>query len=337
MASKYGNWEIQKSIGEGGQAFIYLASRNDGQIGVIKRLKNVKRKERFIKEVECIKDDPKGFFPKILDIDLNAAKPYFVMEYFPNGCLREEVIASWGLEQKIAFIIRLMLAVGYANLNGVIHRDLKPENILIDDELRPKVSDFGICFLDDSGNRETLTEEAAGSFRFMAPELEDGRSDLVGPQSDVYSVGKIAYWLFSGGNIYNRERHREEQFDLANSIDGHWPYFFNDFLDKATHHESAERIMTCPELVVAFEEVRMAMMEGARYLDASIEQKCGFCKHGTYSVKVDSLDLHAGATRVSNFGFNPVGTCQWLILVCDTCGNVQSFRKDHCNNWSWKA
>ena len=196
MARKYGDWEIQESIGEGGQAHIYFAKKSNGDVGVIKRLKNIKRKERFVKEVECIKEDPKGFFPKILDINLDAEKPYFVMEYFPNGSLSEVVVASWDLEQKVKFFMSLMLAVGYANLQGVIHRDLKPDNILLDDKLRPKVSDFGICFLDESGNRETLTEEAAGSFRFMAPELEDGRSDLIGPQSDVYSVGKNCILAF---------------------------------------------------------------------------------------------------------------------------------------------
>ena len=338
MARKYGNWEIQESMTEGGQAHIYLAKRNDGQLGVIKRLKNIRRKERFRKEVECINDDPKGFFPKILDIDLDAEKPYFVMEYFPKGCLREEIIESWGLEQKIKFFLGTMLAVAYANLQGVIHRDLKPDNILVDAELRPKVSDFGICFLGDSGDRETLTEEAAGSFRFMAPELEDGRSDLVGTQSDVYSVGKIAYWLFSGGKIYNRERHREQNFDLSKSVKGHWPHYFNEFLDKATHHDVSERIQTCQDMILAFNNVRKSMTEDARYLDVNIEQKCAFCNLGNYSVKVNALDLAGGgATNVSNFGFNPVGSSQWLILTCDTCGNVQSFRKDYCKNWSWKT
>lgn len=187
---------------------------NVGIEGIIRKITESK--------IEALKDDPKGCFPKMYDADLDAEKPYFVMEYFPNGCLNEKTIASWDLDKKIHFYVFLMMEVAFAHTNNIIHRDLKPENIFLDDKLNPKVSDFGICYIDDDGTRNTLIDEAVGSFKFMAPEMEDGRSELVGPQSDVYSVAKIAYWLFSGGKIYNRERHREEQFNLANNSKWAW-------------------------------------------------------------------------------------------------------------------
>ncbi len=336
MTNQYGDWKIEKSIGEGGQAHIFLAKNLNGDFGIIKRLKNVNRIGRFIKEIESIKDDPKGFFPRILEIDIESKKPYFVMEYFPNGVLREEIIKDWSLKEKCKFYMHLILAVAYANLQGVIHRDLKPENILVDEENRPKVSDFGICFIGDDGNRETLTEEAVGSFRYIAPELEDGRSDLIGPHSDVYSLGKIAYWLFSGGKIYNRERHRDDSFNLAKDIDEHWVYFFNDFLDKATHHDVNERIEDCPHLILEFGKVEKSIRKSTRYLDLNNKQECIFCHNGHYKEIANALNPSRSTNiDVSNFGFNPVGSSQWLIMVCDNCGNVQSFRKDHCADWSW--
>src|SRR5262245_66381065 len=57
---------------------------------------------------------------------------------------------------------------------------------------------FGICFIDDDGTRITLFDEAVGARRYTAPELEDGRADDVTPSADVYSLGKILYWLMAG-------------------------------------------------------------------------------------------------------------------------------------------
>jgi serine/threonine protein kinase len=54
-----------------------------------------------------------------------------------------------------------------------------------------------------------------GARCYMAPELEDGINLEVGTEADVYSLGKILYWLFSGGKIFSREKHRIPQYDLT--------------------------------------------------------------------------------------------------------------------------
>ena len=59
-----------------------------------------------------------------------------------------------------------------------------------------------------------MTEEAVGPRLFLAPELEDGRLQDISPKSDTYSLGKILYWLMSGGKIFSREKHREPKWDL---------------------------------------------------------------------------------------------------------------------------
>ncbi|MFI5322988.1 MAG: protein kinase [Thermodesulfobacteriota bacterium] len=105
--------------------------------------------------------------------------------------------------------------VAYAHTKGVIHRDLKPDNIFLRTRKGPVVvGDFGICYLEQDGKRITLTDEAVGPRNFIAPELEDGRLELISTKCDVYSLGKILYWLLSGGKIFSREKHREPQFDL---------------------------------------------------------------------------------------------------------------------------
>lgn len=339
MAQQYGRWHIVKQLGEGGQSHIYLVEdKQNRTIAVLKRLKNIKRIERFKTEFEVMSsrdEQSKLHFPEIFDADLTAEKPYFVMEYFPAGCLTENLVKGWTLEEKADLYVHLVLAVGYANLKGVIHRDLKPENILVTDK-RPKVTDFGICFLDDKGERQTMLDEAMGSFRFMAPEMEDGQTDLIGMTTDIYSLGKIAYWLFAG-RIYNREKHRDPSFDLAKEGKDSWRHYLNDFLDKTTNHDPKKRIQQTAEVIVEFENVRLAMTQGIRYLDVNVEQECSFCRRGKYMVQVNSIGPNSThATAIENYGFTPRGNPQALILVCDLCGNIQYFRKDFTNKWGWK-
>lgn len=251
MAQRYGDWEIVKNLDEGGQAHIFLAQNTkDKKEGVLKRLKNTNRLDRFKAEFKVMQGHDGRFFPAIFDADLEGDRPYFVMEYFENGCLSEALVKSWTLEDRLRFYEYLILAVAYANNEGVIHRDLKPGNILVTNDKLPRVTDFGICFLNEQGERQTLIDEAVGSFRFMAPEMEDGRADKVGQHTDIYSLGKIGYWLFAG-KIYNREKHREPQFDLTKEGTEPWRYYFNDYLDKVTNPDPESRPKQTAELLTS--------------------------------------------------------------------------------------
>jgi serine/threonine protein kinase len=73
------------------------------------------------------------------------------------------------------------------------------------------LSDFGICLIREAP-RITETTEVVGPRAFMAPELEDGSRLDVTPAADVYSLGKVIYYMLSGGMTLPRERLNEQQF-----------------------------------------------------------------------------------------------------------------------------
>src|SRR5262249_5971720 len=104
--------------------------------------------------------------------------------------------------------------VAYAHSNSVVHRDLKPDNIFLHANGIPVVGDFGLCFfLDGVQERATRADEAVGARWYMAPECEGGRTLTVGATADVYSLGKVLYWMLAG-RIFSREQHTRHPYDL---------------------------------------------------------------------------------------------------------------------------
>ena len=99
-------------------------------------------------------------------------------------------------------MIKLARAVQFAHDHHVIHRDLKPANVLIASEkegLDVKITDFGLGkFFHDETSPHTKTGAFLGTPSYMAPEQASGRTQEVGPATDIYSLGAILYELLTG-------------------------------------------------------------------------------------------------------------------------------------------
>lgn len=335
MPEKYGKWRILKSLSEGGQAHTFLACEigdSTRRLHVLKRLKNVARIGRFANEVEAgLKLDHPNV-AKVLDYRIDAEPAYLVTEYYPGGELTAAALEKNGLLERLQVFLGICSGVGHAHDHGITHRDLKPSNILLKKDGAPVVSDFGICFLSDEGERVTVTEEVVGPLHYVAPELEDGRVDVVGPQSDVYSLGKLLYWILTG-HIFSREKHREEKFNLTRNYTDVGYYFVNQLLDKMIVSDPTQRLRDAG----AVEQEVGAMMEriekGKHVIDRDAPQPCNYCGVGSYQIVAD-FDPDGGhrlgfdETSVQNFGLNLVGSPVFLIMACDHCGNCQLFRPD---------
>ena len=104
----------------------------------------------------------------------------------------------------------------------MIHRDVKPANVLFKDvDNVPWLSDFGICLLSDA-ERVTETSEVAGPWAFMAPEVESGGRLDISNAADVYSLGKLIFYMLSGGVVLSRERFEESSYTEVFSRGGRY-------------------------------------------------------------------------------------------------------------------
>lgn len=337
----YGNrWEVIESLPEGGQAHTFLVRdvKGGGQTKyVLKRLKNPNRLERFRLEIEAIRNLSHENIVQLFDFDLESESPYLVTEYCSGGSLSQaEPFWHNSPIKALEIFKQICEGVAYAHSRDIIHRDLKPDNIFLRTCSGPSVvGDFGICFIEEAGNRITLTEEAVGPRLFIAPELEDGRIDRISPKSDTYSLGKILYWLLSGGKVFSREKHREPGWDLKGQ-NPNYPSGWNNIYMEHINRLLDVMIVSDPWIRIPVENILKVLPDITRWvekeftpIDKNIKKPCAYCGYGYYVLKAK------GANDIRNFGFNPVGAPDWRIFTCDKCGHVQAFRVDMAQRKDW--
>jgi serine/threonine protein kinase len=216
---KWGRWQARQGVvAEGGQACIYQVEDSTGEIEglfALKELKNPRRVGRFERELEAmlmLSPHPNVVSLVDKDVFLDHAKPCYVMPW-ADGTLRDALIQWRGNYNHLLDLFdQICEGVRHLHMAGVKHRDLKPDNILMFVRV-PKISDLGLCLL-ESSDRLTETDEAVRPRKYGAPELADGRLSDVLPSVDVYSLGKILYFLLSGGKEFERENHRQRKNQL---------------------------------------------------------------------------------------------------------------------------
>src|ERR1039458_3211168 len=229
MAEIYGNrWKNCGTLpgARGGQADVYFVEDLHVEYlekSVLKRIRNPRRIERFRAEVLAGTRLKHPNIMRMIDhSDLEQAddkKPmYIVMPFAKCGSLTQRVkLYENSIDSTIQVAKALASGLSYAHTfePSVIHRDFKPDNILFTaEDNNPLIADFGICLLSDQP-RVTESAEIVGSWAFLAPELQKGGQLEVSPAADLDSLGKVIYFMISGGKILPRELHREPDFDLS--------------------------------------------------------------------------------------------------------------------------
>jgi serine/threonine protein kinase len=344
LAKKYGKWSVVESLPEGGQAHTFLVIEDgdkDGKYFVLKRLKNLKRLGRFQLEIKAYNELTHPNLLKIKDYDLDTDKPYLVTEYCSGGALDGLDLDQYSLQARLSMFATICRGVGYAHAHepAVVHRDLKPANIFLkEDKITPVVGDFGICHYKD-GERMTVVDEVVGPLWYVAPELAHGLADDedVTPAADVYSLGKLLYWMLNG-RIFDREVHRTPRFDLTKGQTRPDYFFIYDLLDKTIVEDSSKRLSDANQVAETVQSIMRRIKMDAHHLDLSVPQACNYCGDGFYAVIFDSSMTKNAQDGLYALGINfSVQYGDWLIFRCNSCGNIQWFRPNFYDQQSgWK-
>jgi serine/threonine protein kinase len=152
--------------------------------------------ERFVREARLAAALDHPNVVTLFDFFEHGGVPYIAMEYVSGGSLRP-LVRDLRLPQVFGVLEGVLNGLGHAEEHAIAHRDLKPENVLITRRGGVKIADFGIARAYNAlTGHLTSTSAAIGTPAYMAP--EQALSERLGPYTDVYAVGVMAYELLAG-------------------------------------------------------------------------------------------------------------------------------------------
>jgi Tol biopolymer transport system component len=198
-------YRIERELGEGGMATVYLAHDlkhdRDVAIKVLKpELAAVLGADRFVQEITTTAQLQHPHILPLFDSGTADGFLFYVMPYIEGETLRDKLNreTQLGVDEAVRITREVADALDYAHRHGVIHRDIKPENILLHDG-RPVVADFGIALAVSAaaGGRMTETGMSLGTPHYMSPEQATAEKEITG-RSDVYSLASVLYEMLTG-------------------------------------------------------------------------------------------------------------------------------------------
>ncbi|KAJ1387840.1 Serine-threonine/tyrosine-protein kinase, catalytic domain [Sesbania bispinosa] len=214
------NFSEENILGKGGFGTVYKGELDDGTKIAVKRMESgmvgEKGLSEFMSEIAVLTKVRHRHLVALLGHCLDGNERLLVYEYMPQGTLSKHLF-NWKeeglqpLEWKRRLSIALDVARGVEYLHGLaqqifIHRDLKPSNILLGDDMRAKVSDFGLVRLAPEG-QVSFETRLAGTFGYLAPEYAvTGR---VTTKVDVYSYGVILMEMITGKKAIDNSQSEE--------------------------------------------------------------------------------------------------------------------------------
>jgi predicted Ser/Thr protein kinase len=198
-------YEVRERLGEGASAVVYRAwDRQLNRPVALKVLRDLAglsetARERFHREARAAAGLSHPNVVTVHDAGDQGGRLYLVMELVEGRALNEVLRELPFDEKKVVEILeKTARGVAAAHEKGIVHRDLKPQNLLVTDGGEPKVGDFGLAHLVDSGSELTRTGTQLGTPLYMAPEQVEGRAREITPRTDVYALGAILYEALAG-------------------------------------------------------------------------------------------------------------------------------------------
>ena len=200
-------YEVLEVLGQGGMGVVFKARQLvPDRIVAIKTLRpkalmTQEDYERFGREASIIAQLNIPEIVKVFEVGQMEGSPFFSMDYCPNGSLAQLCSQILPSIHNVATISKAIAStMSKVHKAGVIHRDLKPSNILLDENMVPKISDFGLASSGKFDGVDTASGQIMGSPSFMAPEQIKSNSNNHSQdfKIDVYGIGATLYFLLTG-------------------------------------------------------------------------------------------------------------------------------------------
>ena len=207
-----GRYEVDREIGKGGNARIFLARDPSGQTVALKilhpELLVSVAADRFLREIQIASRLDNPHIAKIIDSGEREWLVYYVMSYAEGQTLRERLDGGqFSIAETLRLAADLLDALDHAHSHGIIHRDVKPANVVVSSE-GAILLDFGIARAVIASGTDQLTRSgiAEGTSTNMSPEQNTALADI-DHRSDLYSMGCMLFECLAGQPPFH---HRNE-------------------------------------------------------------------------------------------------------------------------------
>ena len=215
VGTSLGPYRLERLLGQGGFAWVYLGRDDSGAQAAIKVLKpryagDPQFETRFRNESQTAGKLDHPNIIRVRSVGKVDKNVYFAMDYYPDS-LGARLTREGPMPE--ADILRIALdvvhALGFAHAQGIIHRDIKPDNIMLREDGTAVLTDFGIAravsgYVASTGHNMTI-----GTPQYLSPEQAQGRE--LDPRVDFYSLGVSLYKAATGDVPFNAT----DWFELA--------------------------------------------------------------------------------------------------------------------------
>ncbi|GMN47717.1 hypothetical protein TIFTF001_016886 [Ficus carica] len=195
---------FKEEVGKGGFGSVYKGTLEDGRVVAVKRLEGILQgNSEFWAEVSVIGNINHRNLVKLWGFCAEDEHKLLVYDYVENSSLDKFLFSAspptLGLEQRYKIAVGTAKGLSYLHeecLEWVLHCDVKPQNILLDDQLEPKVADFGMSKLFKDVTHDVGFSRVRGTRGYLAPEWMMNMK--IDAKADVYSYGIVLLELVSG-------------------------------------------------------------------------------------------------------------------------------------------
>jgi len=283
-----GRYELLEEIGWGATAVVYRALQIDlRRLVAVKELVSLRAPDpalaqRFVAEARFAGALNHPNIVTVFDLLEHAGVPYIAMEYLPRGSLRR-YMRGITLAQAVGVFEGLLAALAHAEAERIVHRDLKPENLLVTKDGQIKIADFGIAKACGDAHREapiTVAGTTIGTLAYMAPEQAMG--DPLGPWTDLYALGVIAFELFTGRMPFAATHdpsavmwsHINDPIPPVSSLEADVPAGVSQWIERLLVKDPTKRTACAATAWAELEETVIELL-GARWRHEAALTECG--------------------------------------------------------------
>ena len=214
-------YTIQRSLGTGGMAEVWLAENKLGKKAAVKLIlpklcDDEGVKSRFYTEAKVMVKLEHPNIRQVYDFGELEGRPVIVMEYLEGDDLKSRMKRGQRFTEKELshWWNQLVSALNYTHQQGIVHRDIKPGNIFVNKEGNIKLLDFGIAKVRGSIS-DTLTGQQLGTLMYMSPEqVKDSKN--IDYHTDLYSLAVTFVHLITGKRPYNSDT--SSDFEIGEQI-----------------------------------------------------------------------------------------------------------------------